>query len=257
MQYTHTFTQWSTIAAPTEIINGRHTRNQEFETSPRVIIHFEIIHTTYYCTKFPSKKVILDHEEHSPTSRPCFATKLQHFLDWHCTQRTVSQILNNPHFTHCLSWSGFHYKVTSAIHCEIPPSISSDLSELIIHLEIKPEKYMVRYMNRTFLWECSVMEVRYEESQVEPCVICLEELVAGDELRRLLCSHDCFHSECLSRWLEKNDSCPICWFTEETPSGIRTDFVYPYDEDDDDPTSIRFYPYATTMMMTTMLIEDD
>ncbi|KAJ0973034.1 hypothetical protein J5N97_020993 [Dioscorea zingiberensis] len=124
----------------------------------------------------------------------------------------------------------------------MPPSVGSDISELIIHVEIKSETYMVRHMNHAFLWECSVMEVKEEENQqVEPCAICLEDLVVGEELRRLPCSHSCFHSKCLGRWLEKSDSCPICRFTEETPTGIRIDFVYPNDydvdeneEDDDD-----------------------
>jgi hypothetical protein len=41
------------------------------------------------------------------------------------------------------------------------------------------------------------------------CTICLEELAAGDVLKRPPCLHD-FHSDCLDTWLKTKACCPIC-----------------------------------------------
>ncbi|KAG6469812.1 hypothetical protein ZIOFF_070743 [Zingiber officinale] len=45
--------------------------------------------------------------------------------------------------------------------------------------------------------------------EVEPCCICREEYVEGEELGRLDCSHD-FHSSCIKKWLVIKNLCPIC-----------------------------------------------
>jgi hypothetical protein len=43
------------------------------------------------------------------------------------------------------------------------------------------------------------------------CAICLDDYVAGDELRFLPCSglHH-FHAHCVDAWLKSNKSCPLC-----------------------------------------------
>jgi ribosomal protein S27E len=41
------------------------------------------------------------------------------------------------------------------------------------------------------------------------CPICLNELVAGEEARLLLCHH-MFHRQCVDEWLRVNASCPTC-----------------------------------------------
>ncbi|KAL6651517.1 hypothetical protein ACP70R_010442 [Stipagrostis hirtigluma subsp. patula] len=43
----------------------------------------------------------------------------------------------------------------------------------------------------------------------EPCCICQEEYVDGDDLGRLDCGHD-FHSGCIKQWLVLKNLCPIC-----------------------------------------------
>ncbi|KAG6510256.1 probable E3 ubiquitin-protein ligase HIP1 isoform X1 [Zingiber officinale] len=45
--------------------------------------------------------------------------------------------------------------------------------------------------------------------EVEPCCICREEYIEGEELGRLDCSHD-FHSACIKKWLMIKNLCPIC-----------------------------------------------
>ncbi|KAL6844068.1 hypothetical protein ACP4OV_025741 [Aristida adscensionis] len=43
----------------------------------------------------------------------------------------------------------------------------------------------------------------------EPCCICQEEYVDGDDLGRLDCGHD-FHAGCIKQWLVLKNLCPIC-----------------------------------------------
>ena len=47
-----------------------------------------------------------------------------------------------------------------------------------------------------------------EDSETE-CPICLKRLEQDDEVMRLPCSHE-FHSDCLTAWLDKAGSCPLC-----------------------------------------------
>ncbi|KAK3141324.1 hypothetical protein QOZ80_4BG0332360 [Eleusine coracana subsp. coracana] len=46
-------------------------------------------------------------------------------------------------------------------------------------------------------------------SDHEPCCICQEEYVDGDNLGRLDCGHD-FHAGCIKQWLVLKNLCPIC-----------------------------------------------
>ncbi|KAI4381577.1 hypothetical protein MLD38_007638 [Melastoma candidum] len=46
-------------------------------------------------------------------------------------------------------------------------------------------------------------------SEDSDCCICLESYVDGAELSSLPCNHH-FHSECVSRWLLINATCPLC-----------------------------------------------
>ncbi|GLI60394.1 hypothetical protein VaNZ11_002541 [Volvox africanus] len=41
------------------------------------------------------------------------------------------------------------------------------------------------------------------------CIICMEEVVPGDVLKRLPCLHD-FHGDCVDTWLKTKACCPIC-----------------------------------------------
>ncbi|XP_048133456.1 uncharacterized protein LOC125314649 [Rhodamnia argentea] len=41
------------------------------------------------------------------------------------------------------------------------------------------------------------------------CCICLEELNGADKVMEIPCSH-LFHSRCIIKWLERNNSCPLC-----------------------------------------------
>lgn len=41
------------------------------------------------------------------------------------------------------------------------------------------------------------------------CVICLESFLAGESICRLPCGHQ-FHHECLTRWVCRRGTCPVC-----------------------------------------------
>ncbi|CAL9151864.1 unnamed protein product [Musa hybrid cultivar] len=45
--------------------------------------------------------------------------------------------------------------------------------------------------------------------EAEPCCICREEYIEGEELGRLDCGHD-FHTACIKQWLVIKNLCPIC-----------------------------------------------
>ncbi|WAO97028.1 RING-type domain-containing protein [Fusarium falciforme] len=49
-----------------------------------------------------------------------------------------------------------------------------------------------------------------QSSSAEVCVICLEVLVDGDNVRRLKCKH-LFHMSCIDSWFQKHHvDCPLC-----------------------------------------------
>ncbi|KAG9439850.1 hypothetical protein H6P81_020015 [Aristolochia fimbriata] len=48
-----------------------------------------------------------------------------------------------------------------------------------------------------------------DSQDVEPCCICQEEYVVGEQLGSLDCGHD-FHSACVKQWLLLKNLCPIC-----------------------------------------------
>ncbi|XP_039132280.1 E3 ubiquitin-protein ligase CIP8-like [Dioscorea cayenensis subsp. rotundata] len=55
-------------------------------------------------------------------------------------------------------------------------------------------------------------QVVFSDDEAVSCVICLEEFVSGDVIKRLPCSH-VFHGDCIDGWFVRKDSCPLCRFT--------------------------------------------
>eukprot|EP00189_Rhodosorus_marinus_P009020 CAMPEP_0184751516 /NCGR_PEP_ID=MMETSP0315-20130426/43085_1 /TAXON_ID=101924 /ORGANISM="Rhodosorus marinus, Strain UTEX LB 2760" /LENGTH=92 /DNA_ID=CAMNT_0027230777 /DNA_START=766 /DNA_END=1044 /DNA_ORIENTATION=- len=41
------------------------------------------------------------------------------------------------------------------------------------------------------------------------CAVCLDEILQGDVIRLLPCAHE-FHSTCITSWLKKRPTCPLC-----------------------------------------------
>lgn len=48
-----------------------------------------------------------------------------------------------------------------------------------------------------------------DEEEAPSCSICMENYKPGTRIKRLPCNHE-FHPECITQWLETNNSCPIC-----------------------------------------------
>ncbi|KAJ6804024.1 putative E3 ubiquitin-protein ligase HIP1 isoform X1 [Iris pallida] len=46
-------------------------------------------------------------------------------------------------------------------------------------------------------------------AEVEPCCVCQEEYMEGEDVGRLNCGHD-FHTACIKQWLLLKNLCPIC-----------------------------------------------
>ncbi|KAJ0979622.1 hypothetical protein J5N97_015096 [Dioscorea zingiberensis] len=55
---------------------------------------------------------------------------------------------------------------------------------------------------------CGGVEYATSEKKLD-CSICLDELVVGMEVERCPCGHR-FHGDCIARWLQRKDSCPLC-----------------------------------------------
>ena len=60
-------------------------------------------------------------------------------------------------------------------------------------------------------FEDSVEKEAFDDS-VEKCIICLEEYKIGDLATRMPCFH-LYHRDCIARWLEDSQSCPVCRYT--------------------------------------------
>lgn len=58
---------------------------------------------------------------------------------------------------------------------------------------------------------------QYRKNQVEctasanflSCSICMEEHKDDDVIMELPCTH-CFHEDCVTQWIQENNSCPNC-----------------------------------------------
>ncbi|ONM18703.1 E3 ubiquitin-protein ligase MBR2 [Zea mays] len=58
-------------------------------------------------------------------------------------------------------------------------------------------------------WKCVLKSLDDPPTSVEPCCICQEDYVEGEDLGRLDCGHD-FHTACIKQWLVIKNLCPIC-----------------------------------------------
>ncbi|XP_037886209.1 RING-H2 finger protein ATL70-like [Glossina fuscipes] len=41
------------------------------------------------------------------------------------------------------------------------------------------------------------------------CAVCINDLVSKELIRKLPCGHN-FHAECLDKWLQSHETCPMC-----------------------------------------------
>lgn len=76
--------------------------------------------------------------------------------------------------------------------------VNTGLTEEIILQTMKQRKYLLFSIG--------------PPSKIEPCCICQEEYVTGDDIGMLDCGHD-FHTICIKQWLKQKNLCPICKMT--------------------------------------------
>jgi hypothetical protein len=41
------------------------------------------------------------------------------------------------------------------------------------------------------------------------CTVCLNDFEENEEVKQLPCKHY-FHTECIEKWLQQKDACPLC-----------------------------------------------
>ncbi len=51
--------------------------------------------------------------------------------------------------------------------------------------------------------------VKLAEDETEVCSICTNNYVSRESLRELSCDHK-FHKDCIDKWFEQNETCPLC-----------------------------------------------
>ena len=81
-----------------------------------------------------------------------------------------------------------------------------DCKYLVIHpitLSFEHDREYERKVNLEYYTRCIPFCKKYG------VMICLENMVSGDEVYFLPCFH-CFHKSCIKSWLEKKEACPKC-----------------------------------------------
>ncbi|WVZ96668.1 hypothetical protein U9M48_042275 [Paspalum notatum var. saurae] len=56
---------------------------------------------------------------------------------------------------------------------------------------------------------CCSSAITLGDSENARCVICLEDYESKDSIGKLKCSHD-FHADCIKKWLQVKNACPVC-----------------------------------------------
>jgi hypothetical protein len=57
--------------------------------------------------------------------------------------------------------------------------------------------------------EISVYKYRYKKSRVLKCSICQDNFYKDQKVKKLCCKH-IYHEECINKWMERSNTCPIC-----------------------------------------------
>ncbi|XP_039121376.1 uncharacterized protein LOC120258097 [Dioscorea cayenensis subsp. rotundata] len=98
------------------------------------------------------------------------------------------------------------------INLEVVDLVQDEDLNGILQESFEESEFSIACPASQVLLESLVTEVFLDEEEEVSCMICLEELVAGTEVKRLPCSH-VFHGDCIDGWFARRDSCPLCRFT--------------------------------------------
>ncbi|KAL5080379.1 hypothetical protein RYX36_008800 [Vicia faba] len=66
---------------------------------------------------------------------------------------------------------------------------------------------------KSFVENLPLVKLTEEELEKKDvmCAICKDEVMAGEKVRKLPCSH-CYHGDCILPWLNIRNTCPVCRF---------------------------------------------
>ncbi|GMY36653.1 Ubiquitin--protein ligase [Fagus crenata] len=93
------------------------------------------------------------------------------------------------------------YTTTECIVIQLPDSIPTIESSIDAFENVNTMDTVV-----------DIVEKDAFEDSIEKCIICLEEWENGDLAYQLPCVH-VYHNDCIDRWLEDNQSCPVCRYS--------------------------------------------
>lgn len=63
--------------------------------------------------------------------------------------------------------------------------------------------------NNENIIENSKKIIDINETNEKECIICFDDYKSDDKIAELECNH-IYHDSCITRWLQKDLSCPIC-----------------------------------------------
>ncbi|KAJ4824516.1 hypothetical protein Tsubulata_020709 [Turnera subulata] len=94
---------------------------------------------------------------------------------------------------------------------------------------------LLRYLDISYIIDFAALSILYdvhtsklEDVEIkEPesiCAVCLDELPMEYEAKRMPCSH-LYHEKCISDWLWKSGTCPLCRYKLLNPNGLHPPFL--------------------------------
>ncbi|XP_027911437.1 probable E3 ubiquitin-protein ligase ZFP1 [Vigna unguiculata] len=73
-----------------------------------------------------------------------------------------------------------------------------------------PKESIARQLQtKTYLLPNDLEGSTSEERQIDICIICQDEYKNKEEIGILQCGHE-YHTDCIRRWLDEKNVCPIC-----------------------------------------------
>lgn len=96
------------------------------------------------------------------------------------------------------------------------PILASDLTE-DEQIQIVKRIHMLQFLPLTNY-------VPVNKEKLRECIICMNDLKLGDEVRYLPCLHT-YHRICIDEWLMRSFSCPTCLLNLEPDTSLTTTTV--------------------------------
>jgi len=161
-------------------------------------------------------------EGHSPTVE-CFRdTQLKSFARSVFNYWTILMVA----MVIFLIWSGTGRHIVRHLRTRRDPNVNARYVDERLRTEIERERRRFFQWRDMFIAEGNFVGLKLKtklyhpkaagednkhinDEGVDTCSICILELKDGDRIADLSCNHY-FHGECLSEWIKKKNSCPLC-----------------------------------------------